>query len=174
MTVAPDDTFESEDGVAHIARFGPIFACIFYKGLSAATLDAVREWQGPIMPAEPIYSFSMSFAADRLAPDVAAAADRLLLQFRDQTAGSATVLRVFGFEGSAARAMLGTIHLVTRAAYPRKVFSNVADGTAWLTKLRGECPHVAAADVWLTRFEHADNRRRAATGEPQGSDNEFR
>lgn len=126
-----------------------MFAGIFKKGLTAKALDGVREWQGPVMPDAKIFSFSLSFAADRLAPDTRTAADRLLGEFRDQTAGSATVLRTFGFEGSAARAMLATIYLLTRAAYPRKVFSNLVDAEAWLTTLHPDTAPINAAARWL-------------------------
>ncbi len=154
----PDDLFASDDGVIRIGRFGPVFAGVFHKGLTAKALDDVRHWQHGVMPEQKLISLSLSFAAQRLAPDVGQAADRLLAEFRDRTAASAQVMRAVGFEGSAARAMLATIYLLTRAAYPRKVFSSLAAGEAWLRSL-SEDPddHTAidAASQWLSRFDLA-------------------
>ncbi|MEM6993619.1 MAG: hypothetical protein AAF721_24105 [Myxococcota bacterium] len=146
----PEELFASADGIVRVARFGRIFAGVFQKGLTAQVLDEVRAWQHTVMPEEPIFSFSMSFAAERLEPDVRAATDRLLAEFRDRTAAAATVLRVFGFEGSAARAMLATIYLFTRAAYPRKVFSNLAEADQWLRSIHDDGADIDAATRWLT------------------------
>ena len=156
----PDDYFQSGDGVIKVGRFGPVFAGVYYKGLSAKALDKLRVWQHGVMPSDPILSYSLSFAAQRLDEDTKKATNQLLADFRDQTRASATILATEGFDGSAARAMLATIYLLTRAAYPRRVFANVADAHKWFEHDFGDVEKIGAATRWLTGIER-DYRRRA-------------
>ena len=155
----PDDYFQSGDGVIRVGRFGPIFAGVYYKGLSARALDKLRAWQHGVMPSEPILSYSLSFAAQRLDEDTKNATNRLLADFRDRTRGSATILATQGFDGSAARAMLATIYLLTRAAYPRRVFAKVADAHKWFKHDFEDVKSIGAATRWLSRIEQDYWRR---------------
>lgn len=157
----PEHLFKSADGIIEIGRFGPVFAGLFGKGLTAQSLGEVLDWQHTVMPGQPIMSFSLAFAAERLTDDTKAAADRLLAEFRDDTCASATVMAVEGFEGSAARAMLATIHLLTRAKYPRKVFCVVDDAQQWLLDQDGDVDAIRAAGTWLCRFESDYHERMA-------------
>jgi len=162
----PDDYFQSGDGVIRVGRFGPVFAGVYYKGLSAKALDKLRSWQHGVMPGQPILSYSLSFAAQRLDEDTKSATNRLLADFRDQTRASATILATQGFDGSAARAMLATIYLLTRASYPRRVFANVTDAHKWFAHDFGDVDKIESATRWLARIEQDYHRRsdaRAAT-----------
>lgn len=147
----PDDSFETKDRAIRIARFGNVFAGVFSSGLTARAFDDVLAWQRPVMPAEPIVQFNLAFGAHRLAPDVQAAADRLLTEYGPRTRASATVLAATGFQASAARAMLATIYLLTRLAYPRRVFADVPDAEAWLLATVTTPAPVVAAARWLAQ-----------------------
>lgn len=157
----PDDTFESHGRVIRIARFGNVFAGVYSNGLTARAFDDVLAWQRPLMPAEPIVQFNLAFGAHRLAPDVQAAADRLLTEYGPRTSASATVLAATGFQASAARAMLATIYLLTRLAYPRRVFAEVPDAEAWLLATVDARGPVTAAARWLAQ-QHATASARVA------------
>jgi hypothetical protein len=53
---------------------------------------------------------------------------------RDYTArGVALVIEGTGFRPAAVRVMISGVYLVTRVSYPRKIFSTVTEGSAWLT-----------------------------------------
>ena len=149
----PDHEFRSSDGLIRIARFGPVFAGVYHKGLTPESLDAVLQWQSGVMPDEPIISYSLAFAADRLESKVQAAADRLLAEFASRTKASAIVLSAAGFQASTARAMLATLYLVSRVSYPRKVFSTVADAEIWLMTLREDGDPIYASARWLADHE---------------------
>lgn len=149
----PDHSFETHGKVIRIARFGNVFAGVYSSGLTARAFNDVLEWQRPVMPDEPIVQFNLAFGAHRLAPDVQSAADRLLTEYGPRTSASATVLAASGFQASAARAMLATIYLLTRLAYPRRVFADVADAETWLLATVKTRASVNAAARWLA--EHA-------------------
>ena len=153
--VQPDHEFISSDRVITIRRYGPVFAGVYYQGLTHASLTEVLDWQLGVMPSEPIISYSLAFAAERLAPDAKDAADRLLREFAPQTCASATVLSAAGFQASAARAMLATIYLLVKVAYPRKVFSTVSDAESWLMTQRDDGGPIYAASRWLVDEEAA-------------------
>ncbi len=161
----PDTVFECSGGRIRIARFGTVFAGVYHSGLTAAGFDEVSAWQAPKMPAEPITQFSLAFGAHRLAPDVQAAADRLITTYGPRTCASATVLSATGFQASAARAALATLFLLTRVSYPRRVFASVAEADTWLTSLATlgrHRPSIAAAAHWLADVETTELARAAA------------
>jgi hypothetical protein len=160
----PDHIFESRGRVIRLARFGNVFAGVYYDGLTARAFDEVLAWQGPVMPAEPIVQFNLAFGAHRLAPDVQAAADRLLTEYGPRTSASATVLAATGFQASAARAMLATIYLLTRLAYPRRVFAEIPDAEAWLLGTVRSHAAVKAAAHWLAQQQAAASTNVAANG----------
>lgn len=151
----PDHYYESARGVIRIGRFGPVFAGVYGTPLTAEAFDEILAWQAPLMPAEPILQFSLAFGAHRLAPEVQAAADRLLIAYGPRTCGSATVLSATGFQASAARAALATIYLLTRVSYPRKVFAEVAEAEVWLRSLGKYPDAITAAARWLAQAEAA-------------------
>lgn len=151
---APDHAFETSDGSIRIAVYGPVFAGVYDAPLSARGFDEVLRWQRTVMPTtEKIIAFSIAFGAHRLPADVQAAADRLLAAFAQQTAASVNVLIAEGFQASAARAMLGTIYLLTRVSYPRKVVASVAEGERWLHSVVGASAPLSRASSWLTERE---------------------
>jgi hypothetical protein len=159
---APDHVFESTDGVIRLAVYGPVFAGVYESPLTATAFKQVLTWQRKVMPKEDkIIPCSIAFGAHRLPPDVKEAADRLLAEFGPQTAASVNILIAEGFQASAARAMLGTIYLLTRVSYPRKVVATVAEGDAWLRSVLGESKHLASIDhafKWLREREAAGPR----------------
>ena len=93
-----DDLFESRTGAVRVARFGAVFAGIYRAPLIAEAFEELRVWQGPVMPDEPIAQFSLAFGVHRLAPEVQAAADRVLTAYGPRTCVSATVLVASGFQ----------------------------------------------------------------------------
>ena len=150
VDVQPDHAFISSDRVITIRRYGPVFAGVYYQGLTETSLREVLEWQRGVIPDEKIISFSLAFAAELLEPDVKDAADRLLREFAAQTRASATVLSAAGFQAAAARAMLATIYLLVRSTYPRKAFSTVSDAETWLMEQADEGGgSIYAAARWL-------------------------
>lgn len=160
---APDHAFETSDGSIRIAVYGPVFAGVYDSPLTARGFDDVLRWQPSVMPhSEKIVAFSIAFGAHRLPPDVQAAADRLLATFAPQTAASLNVLVAQGFQASAARAMLGTIYLLTRVSYPRKVVASVTEGERWLRSVVGESPHLTSASIWLRAREAEGPRNEPA------------
>ncbi len=152
-----DDLFESRTGAVRVARFGAVFAGIYRAPLIAEASEELRVWQGPVMPDEPIAQFSLAFGVHRLAPEVQAAADRVLTAYGPRTCVSATVLVASGFQASAARAMLSTLYLLTRVAYPRRVFASVAEAESWLSSLGKYRKSIAASARWLTVAEAAES-----------------
>lgn len=154
-----DHEFETSDGTIRIAVYGPVFAGVYESPLSARGFEQVLKWQSGVMPKdEKIIAFSIAFGAHRLPPEVQAAADRLLAAFRQQTAASVNVLIAEGFQASAARAMLGTLYLLTRASYPRKVVASVAEGQRWLESTVGPSEPLSRASKWLGLREAAGPR----------------
>ena len=157
--MAADHVFRTSDGSIHIAVYGPVFAGVYDAPLTARGFDEVLRWQPRVMPeSEKIIPFSIAFGAHRLPPDVQAAADRLLEAFAPQTAASVNVLIAEGFQASAARAMLGTIYLLRRVSYPRKVVADVAEGARWLRSVIGQSDDLSRAARWLTEREAAGPR----------------
>lgn len=157
---APDHAFETSDGSIRIAVYGPVFAGVYDSPLTARGFDEVLRWQPGAMPeSEKIVAFSIAFGAHRLPADVQAAADRLLAAFAQKTAASVNVLIAEGFQASAARAMLGTIYLLTRVSYPRKVVASVAEGERWLHSVVGESGDLSRASSWLREREAAGPRK---------------
>lgn len=156
---APDHAFETSDGSIRIAVFGTVFAGVYDSPLTARGFQEVLRWQPGVMPkSEKIIPFSIAFGAHRLPTDVQAAADRLLATFAQQTAASVNVLIAEGFQASAARAMLGTIYLLTRVSYPRKVVASVTEGQRWLQSVVGESADLSRASSWLADREAAGPR----------------
>ena len=153
MSDAPDDLFEAPDGVIKVGRFDTVFAGVYNKGLYPSAFEDLLRWQHGVMPASPIVSYSLAFGSERLDKPTTAAANRLLAEFRDQTRASVTIVASQGFDGSAARAMLATIYLLTRAAYPRKVVADVASGHAWLRSQMSDPSPLERATRWLEAFE---------------------
>lgn len=157
----PDDSFVSACGVVRISRFGPVFAGIYEAPLNAEAFDAARRWQAAVMPDTRIIHFSLAFGAQRLAPQVQAAADRLIHAFADRTCLAATVLKADGFQAATARTMLATIYLVSRVPYPRRVFGEVEDAASWLLGQHGDAQSIRAAARWYASTVEDRTLRRA-------------
>lgn len=157
---APDHVFETSDGVVRLRVFGNVFAGVYESPLTARAFNEVRKWQPKAMPTDgtKIVSFSLAFGAHRIPDDVKEAADKLLSEFGEDTAASVNVLRAEGFQAAAARAMLGTIYLLIRVNYPRKVVATVSEAQSWLVSRLGESQALYDAARWLQSQEREGPR----------------
>jgi hypothetical protein len=85
-------------------------------------------------------------AVHAVSPEVREASARFAREFRIRSA--AIVIEGTGFRPAATRTLIAGLYLMTKKAYPHRIFEHLDDAAAWLvTQLRGTGVAHSAADI---------------------------
>jgi hypothetical protein len=127
-----------EDDVMTVAALGP-YCLGYWRGLPDVESfrhmhTQVTAWSAPLphfVAVNVVRVRSLTSVSDELRKEMARVQD----SFAGKQLGLATVIAERGFVAAAVRAVTSGVQLLSRGAFPQRVFSSVDDGTAWAVSL---------------------------------------
>jgi hypothetical protein len=153
-------------GNMRASQHGPIIVTIYAGVTDAEQLSRYRDWLKVVLGATdgPVDNISVVFdTPSSMDQESRAVAQELTEMFAKKARAEAIVIEASGIKASFVRAIVTSLHLVTKSDHPRRVFKSTADGLSWVSTVDpAAMSHAQAAAQHLDELRSQFHQRQGA------------